>query len=215
MTDEMIEQYNDYMSNISILYSNMFSNANLLSEFNLPNYSGSIYYQAFTNCVSLSKINIPNATYIGSGAFMSCKALKYAYFPKAIEIGSNAFNNCANFSANVYGGLSFAYFDNINTIQTNAFYMCSALSKLIITNSSMCVLKHSNAFVASPLSNSTYLGTYGSIYVPSDLVDTYKSATYWSQYKNRITSITDEILEEVNNVINGIETTSEEENSEE
>ena len=56
-------------------------------------------------------------------------------------------------------------------------------------STTMTTLQNTNAFINTPISNSTYLGYYGSIYVPSSLVDTYKSATNWATYSDRIVGI--------------------------
>jgi hypothetical protein len=44
-------------------------------------------------------------------------------------------------------------------------------------------------FIATPISASRYLGYYGSIYVPDEYVETYKTATNWVTYADRITGI--------------------------
>jgi hypothetical protein len=61
---------------------------------------------------------------------------------------------------------------------------------LTLTNSSVAKLDDINAFGGTPMSTSSYTGSFGSIYVPASLVDVYKSATNWTKYAARITSIT-------------------------
>ena len=53
-------------------------------------------------------------------------------------------------------------------------------------------LGNKNAFYNTPMSKSTYTGSFGSIYVPASLVNSYKTATNWSTYSARITSIPEE-----------------------
>ena len=50
-------------------------------------------------------------------------------------------------------------------------------------------LAASTAFSSTPMLNSTYLGTYGSIYVKSSMLNAFKTATYWSVYSNRMVGI--------------------------
>ena len=71
------------------------------------------------------------------------------------------------------------------------FSNCSNLSMLVIGTgySSVCVLSTWHVFDSSPIQYSSYLGYYGSIYVPASLVDAYKTATNWTVYSDRITSI--------------------------
>lgn len=44
-------------------------------------------------------------------------------------------------------------------------------------------------FYNTPMSSSTYLGYFGSIYVPSSLLNSYKTATNWTFYSNRMVGI--------------------------
>jgi hypothetical protein len=52
------------------------------------------------------------------------------------------------------------------------------------------------------MSVSTLTGSFGSIYVPASLVDAYKSATNWATYANRITAISDSMINEGGNEVN-------------
>ena len=71
------------------------------------------------------------------------------------------------------------------------FSNCSNLSMFVIGTgySSVCVLSTYNIFENSPIEYSSYLGYYGSIYVPASLVDAYKTATNWTYYSSRIQPI--------------------------
>jgi hypothetical protein len=59
-------------------------------------------------------------------------------------------------------------------------------------HSSVVTLSGAAVFTSTPMSNSTYTGEFGSIYVPASLVDAYKSATNWTTYANRITALPEE-----------------------
>ena len=53
--------------------------------------------------------------------------------------------------------------------------------------SSVCQLLNSSAFYSTPIGGySAEAGTYGSIYVPSSLVASYKAATNWTYFSSRI-----------------------------
>ena len=56
-----------------------------------------------------------------------------------------------------------------------------------------------NAYVLSntPMSNSVYLGRFGSIYVPSALLSDYQNDYIWSLFSNRIVGLTDEEIQDV------------------
>ena len=72
--------------------------------------------------------------------------------------------------------------DSATSIGSSAFYNCSALTEVIIrTTSKVCTLSNKNAFTSTPIASGT-----GYIYVPDDLVSSYKSATNWRTYANQI-----------------------------
>ena len=90
----------------------------------------------------------------------------------ATSIGNYAFYSCSN--------LTEASFPNATSIGQNAFQSCSNLTTIYVgTNTStVCTLSNTNAFT-----NCTNLAN---IYVPASLVDSYKSATNWSNYASKI-----------------------------
>jgi hypothetical protein len=69
------------------------------------------------------------------------------------------------------------------------FIECINLTKLTLGMPRVARLSNTNAFTSTPMSISTLTGTWGSIYVPASLVDSYKSATNWATYADRITAI--------------------------
>lgn len=116
---------------------------------------------AFANCSSLTTASFPECTTIGSSAFANCYKLTSISFPSCTSIGGSAFANCSN--------LTTASLPECISIGTGAFSNCSKLSQLYIGTSN-CSLANTNTFLNTPFSNSTYLGYFGSIYVPSDYV---------------------------------------------
>ena len=63
----------------------------------------------------------------------------------------------------------------------NYAFAYSGLSTLTINSQSLCVLENTNAFTGTSITN---------IYVPSNLVDSYKSANNWNSFTSKISSIT-------------------------
>ena len=90
----------------------------------------------------------------------------------ATSIGKYAFSSCSN--------LTEASFPSATSIGNYAFYSCSKLTTIYVGTESdtVCTLSNTNAF-----SNCTNLTN---IYVPASLVDSYKSATNWSNYASKI-----------------------------
>lgn len=135
---------------------------------------------AFSGCSRLYDVSIPNATYIGASAFYNCKSMSAINFSAVTSVMSYAFAMCTSVEE--------ASFSKVTYIGSSAFYYCTKLQSLYILASSAASLTNVNAFYNTPINNSTYLGRFGSIYVPASLVDTYKSKANWSAYSARITS---------------------------
>lgn len=118
-------------------------------------------------------------TTIGMNAFHNCSSLTTASFPNVTTISSSAFYRCSS--------LTEASFPKAKSIGSQAFRNCTKLMSLYILASSVATLGPS-AFLSTPMSLSTYTGSFGSIYVPASLVSSYKTATNWKSYSARITS---------------------------
>jgi len=144
----------------------------------------SIGEYAFASCQSLSFISFPRCASICNYAFYGCIALTGVIFPECVRIEAYAFNYCNN--------LSTAIFQKCRYIGSSAFYNCTALKSLYLLGSSVIAPSdmHTDAFYNTPISKSTYLGEFGSIYVPASLVGEYKATRGWSVYSNRITAYT-------------------------
>ena len=66
---------------------------------------------------------------------------------------------------------------------------CTSLSAIIFTKYISSI--YTDYLYRTPMQSSSYLGYFGSIYVPASYVQSYKRAQGWSYYSSRITSITD------------------------
>jgi len=60
---------------------------------------------------------------------------------------------------------------------------------LYLLGSSIVALSSINAFKSTPIESDLYTGTYGSIYVPNNLSDAYRTATNWVTYADRIVGV--------------------------
>lgn len=115
---------------------------------------------------------------IGNYAFYICSKLTTADFPMVTNIGNYAFMNCSQ--------LTTIDFPLAKYIGGSTFHGCSKLNALALRSQSLCSLAHSNSFSGTPISSGT-----GYIYVPSSLVDTYKSKTNWSTYATQFRALED------------------------
>ena len=75
---------------------------------------------------------------------------------------------------------------NVTSIGDFSFYQCAKLTSVILRSTTICRLSNTNAFTYSPI----YSGS-GYIYVPSSLVDTYKSASNWSAFASQFRALED------------------------
>ena len=74
----------------------------------------------------------------------------------------------------------------VQGIGTECFIWAYPLTQLIIRTSTVCVLSNSNAFKDTAIASGT-----GYIYVPSALIDSYKTATNWSVYADQFRALED------------------------
>ena len=135
---------------------------------------------AFSTCSSLTTASFPKCTTIGSSAFYKCINLTTISFPKCTSIGQQAFQSCTS--------LTTVSFPECTTIGPYAFSNCQKLESTYFMGSSIPSVGQL-IFTNTPIANSTYLGYYGSIYVPASLLADYKTATNWATYSNRMVGI--------------------------
>ena len=174
ITRNLIEYQNDRVTSIGATALNSCSS---LTSVNFP-LVNSIGNNAFATCRKLTSVNFPLATSIGNSVFMTCSSLTSVNFPLVNSIGSYAFSGCSS--------LTSVNFPLVNSIGIYAFNGCSNLKSLILRNESICNLSNANAFNGTPIASGT-----GYIYIPSALVDTYKSASNWSTYANQFRALED------------------------
>lgn len=126
---------------------------------------------AFYNYSTLTSVSFPVVTSIGISAFNGCNKLTSVSIPNATSIASNAFYGCSS--------LTSVSFPNAISIGDSAFRSCSKLTTIYVgTNTStVCTLGTSAFNDCTKLTN---------IYVPATLVDSYKLATNWSSYADKI-----------------------------
>lgn len=156
-----------------------FGNCSLLTVVNLPKYNASGTNALFSGCKNLEEASLPSLDGIlGFYTFNNCYKLREVYTPLATGVQSACFSNCST--------LTTLSFPNLQTINASAFVYATALTKLYILSDTMVKLSASNAFNYSPISKSTYTGSFGSVFVKYNLLDRYKSSTNWVTYADRL-----------------------------
>lgn len=127
---------------------------------------------AFYNCTNLTSITIPNSvTRIGDYVFTSCTNLTSITIPNSVTyIGYGVFVNCQSLTSVTIG-------NSVTSIRYQAFYACTNLTSVTVEATT------------PPSLGMTAFGNNASgrkIYVPAEAVNTYKSASGWSEYANDI-----------------------------
>jgi hypothetical protein len=125
----------------------------------------------------IAEVNLPSVTTIGDFAFEDCKFVK-AIFPSATTVSGGAFRYMQ--------ALTYLDLPVVTSIGNSSFHNTS-LNILILRNElAMCTLGGTAAFTNTPVA----IGS-GYIYVPSSLINTYKSAANWSTYANQFRALED------------------------
>ena len=208
--DEMCDQIimrtvTEYKENrVSTVGTRAFHGCTALTEVDLPNVT-SIGVYPFNECTSLEVINMPSLITLGNsynpafsgltnlkmihldnledtmsgntnGAFSSCKVLTEICLPKAKNLCDAAFSNCTALkivdlpSATRIGARPFNYISSV---------MALILRAPTVANLSLAEWGYSCGFCTST----------GYIYVPSALVESYRTATNWSTSADRFRGI--------------------------
>ena len=167
-----------------------------LTAIDLPNVT-QVKRNAFESCNHLQTINLPNVTDLGSGAFTT-SGIQQADFPLVTTIGNACFNLAENLtSANLplvtalpvdafrNSSIRTADFGAVTNINRTAFTDCTSLETLIIRTPSVCVISD----ISVALRGSKIAAGTGYIYVPDNLVDSYKAATNWVALAEQIKPI--------------------------
>lgn len=136
---------------------------------------------AFSNCGKLTEINCKNVTAVYSYAFYYCTSLVEVIMPQSSSIPQYVCGFCSSLVKADFGS------ENSTTIGNGAFSGCTSIETLVIRKTGAVLTGRSNMFASScPIAQGT-----GHIYVPRALVDSYKTANYWSTYAGQIRAIED------------------------
>lgn len=163
------------LPNVVTVGDSGFYNCKLLKSVNLPKVT-SIGHNGF-NSTGLESISLPSCTTLGSSSFFATQQLVLAILPLVTSISGFCFNHSSVQKIDT---------SSLTSIKNSAFYNTKQLDTLILRNSSVCALENVNAFQDTKIAAGT-----GHIYVPDNLVDSYKTATNWVTFANQIKPISE------------------------
>lgn len=159
---------------ITVLRDYTFQHNPNLTEVNLEHIT-EIGISEFKNC-GIIFLNMPSLQSCGMQAF-AYNPLTTVILQELNEVGTQMFLGCEQ--------LISADFANAEIINRGAFNGCINFEQLILRNSSKVArLNGTQHFYQTKIESGQ-----GYIYVPDNLVDSYKAAEGWSTYANQIRSI--------------------------
>lgn len=144
-------------------------------DINLPNCTR-FWDRAFTNCTSLVSFSAPKVTVIYHSTISGCGALATVSLPLVTTL------NDWCLSANPM--LKELTLPSV-TKMTRYALARSGLEKLVLPGTTLCTIA-GDTFQSTPIEKGT-----GYVYVPDDMVDSYKTAANWSNIANQIKPISE------------------------
>lgn len=182
-----------------------------LSSVNLP-AAKTIGTKAFYNCANLTSIDISNATSIGEQALYKCAKLVEIDVSEVTTVGEGAFYQCSKLTSMRMPKLTTAAGDLfrycyvlltidmglITNIPAYCFRDCRRTTAIILRSPTLCTVENANAFTNCYHLSGTTNSTYNKnglqdcyVYVPGNLVESYKTADIWSTYSTQFRAIED------------------------
>ena len=132
--------------------------------------------------MALSEAFLPACLSLNGSVFLGCPSFETLYVPACEYISARQM-----LAGTIVSTLSMPMLKTI--LNGSNFLSCTTLMSLYLLGPSVVTLSNVNNFTNSPMSLSTYTGSFGSIYVPESLYASYVIATNWSAYSARIVSV--------------------------
>ena len=158
-------------STITKLHHSVFRGCNQLASVDFPNVTTLGSYD-FYNCTSLTSVNLPKASNEVGNSFYGCTALQTIVLPSMLRTGTSFAQGCTH--------LLTVDFGVAERFAGNTFNGCSRLTTMILRKSSVLNLSSTNVLTGTPFASG---GSGGTIYVPSSLISSYKTASNWSTFE--------------------------------
>lgn len=175
-----------FSSDYKVIEPYTFYNCINLSSINLENCT-TIERQAFEN-TKITNINLSKCTVIKDRAFARNALLTTAILPACTTLSGSDANGTWSQTFVQCENLTMASLAKCSQLNEGTFTNCHNLISLYLGSNKLVTLPNAAVFYNTPISTSSYTGTYGSIYVPSSpasLITQYKNNTNWGVYADR------------------------------
>ena len=151
---------------------------------------------AFQLCGSLLLVDFPELETLGTGSFLSATKLSSVFFQKVNSVAGTAFQSSGVETVDLpacsrilSGG--FAYCAKLKeikipvckTIDSKSFFNCTALERIFLDGVTAVPTLSADALSGTPEELK--------IIVPDNLVDSFKAATGWSAYADKIVGVSE------------------------
>lgn len=135
---------------------------------------------AYRQCYNLVELRLPNTvTGTSSSVCHHCTGLTTVVLPGSLNtVGVGAFSDCPSLS-------SVTIPDSVNKINNSAFMDCSGLTSITVNRTYPPTIQNVPSSAYFPFENTNNC----QILVPSQSLETYKTAYGWSSYSSRIQAI--------------------------
>lgn len=148
-----------------------------LTSISLPNVT-TVGDRAFMSCTGCTSINLPALETTRTFIFNGMTSLEEVVLPSVTNMSHNCFVSCSKIKK--------VDFHKITYFGFSIFSGCTNFETLIVRTPSVAQMGSSNL-----LTNTKIAGGTGYIYVPDNLVDSYKTATNWSTYASQIKGLSE------------------------
>ena len=184
------------LPNATAVNNYAFSDCYNIESIKIPKVSNINFTRLFNNCYKLNFLDTSIIDRLNTYCFESCYSLNdfdlsniqnvVSYSLSNTGFGSIILPNCTSIGTYTGRGTRTSTIDLSKkiSIDSNAFREACSLVHLILRSDTICPLSSITVFMNTPIADGL-----GWIYVPSDLVNTYKMASNWSTYANQIVSI--------------------------
>ena len=169
-------------SGITLIESNTFYNCANITLSELPSGIRGIYDSAFYGCTNMTLSELPSGLVSLPGyVFYNCHNITIKELPNKITfLQTSTFAYCKELTEMTCQGA-------MTNISSSVFNGCTKLAKFVLPNvTKVPTLSNKNAFAGTPIESGT-----GYIYVPDSLVDSFKSASNWSNYASQIKGVSE------------------------